>query len=88
MKKLVCGNFGTIYYATVLKDGLMSDKKRVDVTDDAIIAVVNHLMLQKEWDRGFTGYEFSKKDNSGKITLCLYDNDKYTLRKRDVETEK
>ena len=29
MKKLVCGCFGNIYYATILKDGIMSDKDRI-----------------------------------------------------------
>lgn len=40
MKKIVCGCFGTIYYTEILKNGLMSDRNRVDVTDDAINAVI------------------------------------------------
>ena len=44
MKKLVCGCFGNIYYATILKNGIMSDKDRVEVTDDALTSVLYHLI--------------------------------------------
>ena len=49
MKKLVCGCFGTIYYATILKNGIMSDTNRVDVTDDAVNAVMTHLLVKEEY---------------------------------------
>lgn len=42
MKKLVCGCFGNIYYTTILKNGIMSDKDRVEVTDDALTSVLYH----------------------------------------------
>ena len=62
MKKIVCGCFGNIYYATILKDGLMSDVNRVDVTDDAIDAVLQHIILMDKFDKeGFAGYVFRKK---------------------------
>lgn len=54
MKKVVCGCFGTIYYATILKDGRMS-KDRIDITDDAINAVVDHIMQMSQYtaNKGF-----------------------------------
>ena len=78
MKKLVCGCFGTIYYATILKNGLMSAKDRVDVTDDAIAAVADHILSKDTEHKGFSGYTFDKK-NGGKVCLCMYDQDKYKL---------
>lgn len=85
MKKLVCGCFGTIYYATILKEGVMSDRGRVDVTDDAINAVTDHIMIMDTYqEKGYGGYSFSKK-NGGKIQLCLFDGDKYKLVKREEE---
>ena len=78
MKKLVCGCLGTIYYATILNSGLMSDKNRVDVTDDAIAAVTDPIMSMDTKKTGFSGYPFKKKDG-GEICLCVYDRDKYEL---------
>lgn len=78
MKKLVCGCFGTIYYSTILKNGLMSDRDRVDVTDDAIAAVTDHILSMDTKKTGFSGYTFSKKDG-GEICLCVYDRNKYKL---------
>lgn len=78
MKKIVCGCFGTIYYSTILKNGLMSDKDRVDVTDDAITAVADHILSMDTKKTGFSGYTFNKKDG-GEICLCVYDMSKYKL---------
>ena len=50
MKKIVCSNLGTIYYATILKSGLMSTKDRVDVTTDAINAVANYIGLMDDYE--------------------------------------
>lgn len=50
MKKIVCGIFGTIYYATILKDGVMSDRGRVDVTEDAVQAVTQHILSSKGYE--------------------------------------
>ena len=83
MKKIVCGCFGNIYYATILKDGLMSDVNRVDVTDDAIDAVFQHIIsmdkFSKEW---FAGYIIPKKKTDGNVCLCVFDMDKYELKKK------
>ena len=81
-KQLVCGCFGTIYWAKILKDGLMSSSGRIDVTDDALNAVIQHLMSQPEWSRGFAGYEYNKKDG-GKITLAIIDNDKWIVTRKN-----
>lgn len=82
MKKLVCGTFGTIYWAKILKDGLMSSEDRTEVTDDALNAVIQHLICQPEWKDGFAGYTYDKTAG-GKITLSLIDNDKYEVVKRN-----
>lgn len=84
MKKLVCGAFGTIYYAQILKNGLMSDSNRVDVTDDAINAVLQHITSMKEYKEndGFSGYEYKKADG-GLITIAVIDNSKYRVVKKD-----
>lgn len=83
MKKIVCGCFGNIYYATILKEGLMSDVNRVDVTDDAIDAVLQHIISMEKFDKeGFAGYNYRKKKTDGDICLCVFDTDKYELRKK------
>ena len=82
MKKLVCGCFGNIYYATILKNRLMSDKDRVDVTDDAIDAVFQHIIsMDKFNEEGFAGYEIPKKKTDGSVCLCVFDRDKYELKR-------
>lgn len=82
MKKIVCGCFGNIYYATILKSGLMSDVNRVDVTDDAIDAVFQHIISMDKFDiEGFAGYNIPKK-TGGDVCLCVFDKDKYELKKK------
>lgn len=80
MKKLVCGCLGSIYYATLLKDGTMSTSGRVEMTDDALNAVIQHFLCMPEYkeNNGFTGYVYNKKDG-GHITLCLFDNDTHEI---------
>lgn len=80
MKKLVCGSLGTIYYATLLKDGKMSLSGRVEMTDDALNAVIQHIMCLPDYQKnnGFAGYVYNKKDG-GHITLCLFDNDTHKI---------
>ena len=79
MKKLVCGCFGHIYYAKILKDGRMSDIGRIEMTDDAVNAVIDHLAMFSTFrDKGFGGYDIPKK-KGGKLKLMLYDADKYEL---------
>jgi len=87
MKKVVCGNFGTIYYAQILQNGLMSSSNRVDITDDAIIAVMDHLMMQSQYreENGFAGYEYGTKKKDGHpIVICVYDKGTHECRKRDM----
>lgn len=79
MKRVVCGCFGTIYYAQILKNGFMSGNDRKDVTDDALVAVLNHIMSMNEYqDRdGFSGYEYNVGGRN--INLVAYDKSKYEL---------
>ncbi len=83
MKRIVCGCFGTIYYAQILKNGLMSDSNRIDVTDDALRAVLDHIMIMDEYKErdGFSGYEYRVGGNN--VNLVAYDNAKYKLVRRD-----
>lgn len=84
MKKLVCGCFGTIYYTQILKDGKMSCSNRVDVTDDAVQAVLQHCMLETDYMKnGFFGYEY----NIGNVpvNIITYDKRKWKLVKREGE---
>ncbi len=82
MKKIVCGCFGTIYYAQILKNGLMSDINRIDVTDDALRAVLDHIMTMDEYKGdGFSGYEYRVGGNN--VNLVAYDNTKYKLVRRN-----
>lgn len=85
MKKLVCGVFGTIYYASILKNGLMSDTNRVDVTDDAIQAVLMHLMAQTEYHKdGHFGYQYGLASGE-KACVIAYDPKRYVLAERKEE---
>ena len=85
MKKIVCGAFGTIYYAQILKNGLMSVSNRENVTDDALLAVLQHIMCMDEYEErdGFSGYEY--KVGGSHINLVAYDNSKYKLVKNEVD---
>lgn len=47
MKKVICGIFGTIYYASIDKNGVMGMDKKI-ITDDAIGAVMNHMLIKAE----------------------------------------
>lgn len=85
MKKLVCGTFGTIYYAQILKNGLMSATNRADVTDDAIQAVLMHLMSQTEYHKeGHFGYEYGLVTGE-KVCMIAYDPKRYVLVERKEE---
>ena len=84
MKRIVCGCFGTIYYAQILKSGLMSSNNRIDVTDDAIDSVLNHIMLTDCYtEKGYGGYEFNV--GNVPVRLTAYDSRKYKLVKIDDE---
>ena len=78
MKRVVCGIFGTIYYATILKDGVMSDRGRVDVTEDAIQAVAQHIISSKGYEeKGYSGYCYSVDGKP--VNLIAYDASRYKL---------
>lgn len=80
MKKIVCSNLGTIYYATILKSGLMSTKDRVDVTTDAINAVANYIGLMDDYENiGIAGFEWHDKH----VELVLVDKNKYEIKERE-----
>lgn len=83
MKKIVCSCLGTIYYATILKNGIMSDRDRVDVTDEAIDAVFQHIVSMEKFDtEGFAGYVIPKKKSDGEVCFCVFDADKYVLKEK------
>lgn len=54
MKKLVCGIFGNIYFAKVDSTGRMIGN-RVEVTDDAILAVMEHMASMASDKKPFDG---------------------------------
>ena len=54
MKKLVCGEFGDIYYATVDAKGRMRGN-REEVTDDAVLAVMEHMASMASDKKPFDG---------------------------------
>ena len=75
---VVCGEFGTIYYANILKNGKMS-KNRQEITHEAINAVAEHGYSDSRYNHygmlniinGHTGNE--------KITLALFNPDRWEL---------
>ena len=85
MKKLVNTPLSnTIWWATVNdKNNTMNTSTRVDVTDNAIDVVVQHIIGMKEYKErdGYSGYSFTKK-NGGTMTLCVIDEDKYKIVKK------
>lgn len=82
MKKLVNTPLSnTIWWATVNdKNNTMNTSTRIDVTDNAIDVVVQHIVGMKEYKErdGYSGYSFTKK-NGGTMTLCVIDEDKYKI---------
>lgn len=87
MKKLICNDQGDIFYATIKKDGKMSDKDSVNLTKDAHICTVIHLMMSDEWKNndGFSGYTYETV-TGGKVTLAAFDESKYLIvRRPDAE---
>ena len=86
MKKLVNTPLSnTIWWATVNENNnTMNTSTRVNVTDNVIDVVVQHIVGMKEYKErdGYSGYCFTKK-NGGNITLCVIDNDKYKIVKKE-----
>ena len=78
MKKLVTTPLSnTIWWASVNEEkGIMNTSTRVDVTDNAIAAVLDHLMnIDGFSSSGLTGYTYDKK-LGGTATICAIDNEK------------
>lgn len=78
MKKLVTTPLSnTIWWATVNeKKGTMNTDTRIDVTDNAIDAVFQHLTnLEGFEENGFAGYEIPKKNSEESATIAVFKND-------------
>ena len=81
MKKLVVTPISnTIYWATINeKNNTMNTNTRIDVTDNAIDVVFEHIASLEGFDKeGFAGYEFPKKDSDDTAILCAFKTDKIT----------
>lgn len=49
---------------------------KVDVTDNAVDAVFQHLIgLEGFAENGFAGYEIPKKDSNETVTMAVFSND-------------
>lgn len=75
MKKLVTTPLSnTIWWATVNeKNGTMNTDTRIDVTDNAVDAVFQHLTNMEGFrDKGFAGYEIPKKDSDEFATIAAF----------------
>lgn len=82
MKKLVTTPISnTIWWATVNEDKrTMNTNTRVDVTDNAISAVLEHLRnIDMTEKKGFSGYVYDKKNKSGTLTIAAYDERHITI---------
>lgn len=90
MKKLVTTPLtNIIWWATVNeKTGTMCTDTRVDVTDNAIDAVFQHLIgLEGFSDKGFAGYEIPKKNSDEVITMCVFNNDTHVCINKELYEE-
>ncbi len=81
MKKIACVEPGIIVHGTLLKNGDISEKDRRDVTQECIIAMMQHLSCFEAFSvDGVSGYEWSKSnDDNSKVQLVLFDTSKYML---------
>ena len=90
MKKLVNAPISnTIYWATVNeKNHTMNTDTRVDVTDNALDVVFEHITNMNGFDeKGFAGYEFPKKDSEDFATLCVFKSDKFVCISKETYNE-
>lgn len=78
MKKLVCGEFGDIYYATVDAKGRMRGN-REEVTDDAVLAVMEHMASMASDKKPFDG-KAEIEINGFKLTLDCSGNEGFMVR--------
>lgn len=87
MKKVVCGTFGTIYYATILKDGLMGNDRK-EITNDCIDAVIEHIAAVTDYDEeGCGGYDIKSKKDGKHVKLVLFNDDEFELKRKSEEEE-
>lgn len=79
MKKLVTTPLSnTIWWATVNEEKGIITGNKVDVTDQAIDAVFQHLMNMDGFsENGFAGYEIPKKNSEETVTMAVFKNDTY-----------
>lgn len=90
MKKLVNAPISnTIYWATVNeKNHTMNTDTRVDVTDNAIDVVFEHIRNMNGFkENGFAGYEIPKKDSEEYATLCVFTSDTHICLKKELYKE-
>lgn len=59
---------GRIYDATIKKDGTMSEKGRVDRTEECVLAVASHLHLEAELNQEQKGFWQMKFPGFGTLT--------------------
>lgn len=87
MKKVVCGTFGNIYYATILKDGLMGTDRK-EITNDCIDAVIEHIATVTRYDEdGCGGYDIKSKKDGKKVKLVLFNDDEFELKRKSEGSE-
>lgn len=90
MKKLVTTPLtNTIWWATVNeKNKTMNTSTRIDVTDNAIDAVFQHLMnLEGFEEKGFAGYRIPKLNSDETVTLCVFKDDKHVCVEKELFEE-
>lgn len=80
MRVIRCCEDGKIYSGYKLKDDTLSDKGRIDVTNDCIVAIMKHISCLKSFlDDGFAGFQWNFKDGDGTIALALIDSRRYAI---------
>lgn len=90
MKRLVTTPLSnTIWWATVYeKSGTMNTDTRIDVTDNAIDAVFEHMInLERFRNEGFGGYSIPKRNSDEKVNMAVYKTDKYICVERSEYEE-
>jgi hypothetical protein len=79
MKKLVNAPLSNkIYWATVNeKTHTMNTSSRIDVTDNAVDAVFEHITHMEGFaEKGWAGYEYPERNSANVATLCVIKSDK------------
>ena len=89
MKKLVTTPLtNTIWWATVNEEKGMITGNKIDVTDNAIEAVLHHLTGMDGFsDKGFAGYQFPKKNSDEVVTMCVFNNDTHVCITKELYEE-